>query len=400
MTPDAEQRAPRTVGRQAQAPRPPFIDLPMQASESSAGSALRPHAASDVDPDVDRDVGADLHLDGVSVGVVVPAYRVAAHIEQVIRGIPRFVSAIVVVDDRSPDDTAARVERLADPRVTLLRHDENQGVGGAMVTGFRECIRQKLDIVVKMDGDDQMDPAHLSRILEPLLDGRADMVKGNRYSSIASLKQMPLVRVAGNAGLTFLVKMASGYWNTFDPANGYIAIRTSVLERLDLAQLPKRYFFESGFLIELGIQRAVIVDVPIPARYGDERSSLSVPRTLLGFPPRLVWGLVRRLFWRYFVHDFSAVSVFLLCGIPSLAFGIAYAAYWYWGPHSRGEIATAGDVMETAMPIILGVQFILQAVVLDVQGIPRTPLSPSLLSSSGDGAASARGKRTAEARER
>jgi glycosyltransferase involved in cell wall biosynthesis len=365
----------------------------MQASESSAGSALRARPAHEAEPDI--------RLDGVRVGVVIPAYRVAAHIEQVIHGIPRFVSAIVVVDDKSPDDTAARVERLADPRVTLIRHDVNQGVGGAMISGFRECIRQKLDVVVKMDGDDQMDPAHMPRILEPLLDGRADMAKGNRYSSLESLKQMPLVRVAGNAGLTFLVKMASGYWNTFDPANGYIAIRTSVLERLDLASLPKRYFFESGFLIELGIQRAVIVDVPIHARYGDERSSLSVPRTLIGFPPRLVFGLLRRLFWRYFVHDFSAVSVFLLCGIPSLLFGAAYAAYWYWGPHMRGEIATAGDVMETAMPIILGVQFILQAVVLDVQGVPRTPLSPPLISSSGDAAGHERGsRRPAEARER
>jgi len=320
----------------------------------------------------------DLDLSGVRVGVVIPAYRVAAHIEQVIRGIPSWIPTIIVVDDKSPDDTAERVRRLADARVTLVRHDANQGVGGAMISGFTEAIRLKLDIVVKMDGDDQMDPVHLPRILEPLLDGRADMVKCNRYSSLESLTEMPFVRVIGNAGLTFLVKLASGYWNNFDPANGYIAIRTSTLERLDLPRLPKRYFFESGFLIELGIQRAVVVDLPIRARYGDERSSLSVMRTLFGFPPRLFYGLLRRLFWRYLVHDFSAVSIFLMLGMPSLLFGIGYVVYWYAGPKSRGEQALAGDVMLAAMPIILGVQLILQAIVLDIQGVPRAPLSPPL----------------------
>jgi dolichol-phosphate mannosyltransferase len=148
-----------------------------------------------------------------------------------------------VVDDAGPDDTHERVARSPDERITLVRHAANQGVGGAMQTGFREAIRQELDIVVKMDGDDQMDPEHLPRILTPLLAGDADMVKCNRYSTLASLQQMPLVRIAGNAGLTFLVKLASGYWNNFDPANGYVAIRVKVLERLQLERLPKRYFF-------------------------------------------------------------------------------------------------------------------------------------------------------------
>ena len=188
---------------------------------------------------------------------------------------------------------------------------------------------------------------------------------------------MPFVRMVGNAGLTFLVKLASGYWNNFDPANGYVALRTKVLERIDLDELPRRYFFESGFLIELGILRAVVQDVPISARYGDERSSLSIPHTLIGFPPRLVWGLMRRLFWRYFVHDFTAVSVFILMGVPLLLFGLGYVAY-YFTQRAPGEVATAGDVMLVAMPIILGVQFLLQAVVLDVSLVPRTPISPPL----------------------
>jgi glycosyltransferase involved in cell wall biosynthesis len=315
---------------------------------------------------------------GARIGVVIPAYKVADHVEKVIRGIPPWVSTILVVEDQSPDDTAARVKRLNDPRVTLIRHEKNQGVGGAMASGFAEAVRRGLDIVVKMDGDDQMDPAHLPGILAPLISHRADMVKCNRYASLAHVKQMPTIRLIGNAGLTFLVKMASGYWNTFDPANGYIAVRTAVLERIDLARLPKRYYFESGFLVELGILRAVVVDVPISARYGDETSSLSVPRTLFEFPPRLLKGLFRRLFWRYFVHDFSAVSVFILLGIPMLVFGTIFGISSWWSFSQRGEYAPLGIVMLAVMPVILGVQLVLQAVVLDIQNVPSEPISPPL----------------------
>jgi glycosyltransferase involved in cell wall biosynthesis len=317
-------------------------------------------------------------LGAIRIGVVIPAYRVADKVETVIRGIPAWIASIIVVDDRSPDDTAARVEGLGDRRVTLLRHERNQGVGGAMATGFAEAVRRGLDIVVKMDGDDQMDPGHLPGILAPLLDNRADMVKCNRYSSLADVREMPTIRLIGNAGLTFLVKMASGYWNTFDPANGYIALRTSVLERIDLAKLPRRYYFESGFLVELGILRAVVVDLPISARYGEETSSLSVPRTLLEFPPRLMKGLLRRLFWRYLVHDFSPVSVFLLLGVPLLLFGATYGAWRWWSYAQSGALAPLGEVMLAAMPVILGVQLVLQAVVLDVQNVPTLPISPPL----------------------
>ncbi|MFN0009854.1 MAG: glycosyltransferase family 2 protein [Planctomycetota bacterium] len=321
---------------------------------------------------------ASFDVGTVQVGVVIPAYRVAQQIEQVIRGIPAWIRTIVVVEDASPDDTAARVQALGDPRVTLIRHAKNQGVGGAMASGFAEAVRRGLDIVVKMDGDGQMDPSYLPSILAPLLENRADMVKCNRYSSLAHVKQMPTVRLIGNAGLTFLVKSASGYWNTFDPANGYIAVRTAVLERMDLARLPRRYYFESGFLVELGILRAAVVDVPMTARYGNETSSLSVPKTLLEFPPRLLAGLVRRLFWRYFVHDFSAVSVFLLLGVPLFLAGAILGSISYWKYATAGEFAPAGLVMLAALPIFVGMQFIIQAIVLDVQNVPRVPISPPL----------------------
>ncbi|MCP4591594.1 MAG: glycosyltransferase family 2 protein [bacterium] len=309
------------------------------------------------------------------IGVIVPAYRVAPHIVQVIRGVPDFVESIIVVDDASPDETADLVASLEDPRVTLLHHDVNQGLGAAMRTGFTEALRQRLDIVVKMDGDDQMDPAHLPRLLTPLILGRADMTKGNRFHDLRALRKMPAVRMVGNAALTFLVKLASGYWDMFDPTNGYFAIRTEVLDRLNLNKLPERFFFESGFLVSLGIAGAVVRDVPIGARYGSEESSLSIWKTLVEFPPRLCWGLLRRLFWRYFVFDFTAVSVFLLIGLPSLAWGIWWGLSAMWELKGTGQPASAGTVMLAAMPIILGFMLVLQAMVVDIGSVPRQPLS-------------------------
>lgn len=340
-------------------------------SRAAPMTAPVPHPADSV-------AAAAFDKRGARVGVVIPAYKVAPQIERVIRGLPAWIDAIVVVEDKSPDDTAERVQRLGDARVTLIRHERNRGVGGAMKSGFAEALRQRLDVVVKMDGDDQMDPAWLPELVQPLVDGRADMAKANRYSSLASLRGMPLVRVVGNGGLAFLVKLASGYWNVFDPANGYFAARGETLARLDLDDLPDRYYFESGFLIELGIQRAVVHDVAIPARYADEHSSLSPLRVLLEFPPRLVWGLVRRVFWRYFVHDFTALSVYLLLGIPMVVWGVVFGATAWYRLHGTTEYASPGVVMLAAMPIILGVQLLLQAIALDVQNVPRTPISQPL----------------------
>jgi len=316
------------------------------------------------------------------IGVVVPAYRVARHIENVVRGVPSFVESIIVVVDASPDDTYERVEALHDPRVVLLRHERNQGVGGAMQTGFRKALELGLEVIVKVDGDDQMDPAEMPRLVEPLIRGEADVAKGNRYEHVSALKSMPFVRVVGNAGLTFLVKLASGYWNLFDPANGYVALRSDVLRRFDLEKLHKRYFFESGLLIQLGILRAVVRDVAMPARYGDEQSSLSVTRTLFGFPPKLLWGFVRRIFWRHFVYDFTALTLYLVLGLPALIWGVVYGLVVWSEVLETKTDATAGQVMLAAMPIILGVQFLTQCLALDIQGTPRQPLCGPLESDS------------------
>ena len=315
-----------------------------------------------------------MSAEGLHVAVIIPAYRAAETIEKVLAGIPEWVDTIYVVDDASPDETARRVRAVADPRIELLTHDLNQGVGGAMVTGYRRALQQGIDISVKMDADDQMDPAHLAELIGPLLAGRADYVKGNRFHDAEALRAMPLARKIGNAGLSFLIKAASGQWHVFDPTNGYTAIHRTALGALDLRELHRRYFFESSMLVALKRLGAVVEDVPIPARYGGEQSSLHVGRALTDFPWLLVRHGLRRIIWQYFIADFNAVSLFLVCGSPLIAFGVAFGLYHWIDSYTRNALTPTGTIMLAVLPLMLGFQLLLQALVLDIQQRPERPL--------------------------
>jgi glycosyltransferase involved in cell wall biosynthesis len=310
-------------------------------------------------------------IQGKKIAAVIPAYDVANQIEGVIARMPACVDQIYVVDDASPDDVAARVEALATPRVLVLRHKKNQGVGGATVTGMREALSAGYDIVVKCDGDGQMDPADIPRLVQPLADGSADHVKGSRFYYFRALRRMPKWRFVGNVGLTFLTKLASGYWNVLDPVNGFLATRAEVLRSIQLSRISPRYFFETDLLIRLNVVEARVADVPLPARYGNERSALSVPHALFAFPPKLLAGLVRRIFWRYLFYDVSPVAIFAILSTILLGFGITFGSY-QWIKHALAGIPTPiGTVILAALPCIIGSEFLLQAIVLDIQNTPR-----------------------------
>ena len=313
------------------------------------------------------------------IAVVIPCYRVSGQILGVITGIPEWISGIYVVDDACPEKTATVVaDRCRDPRVRLLRHAVNQGVGGATCTGYAAALADGFEIVVKMDGDDQMDPSCLQRLVHPIIDGQADFAKGNRFYDLRALRSMPLLRRIGNLGLTLLTKIASGFWHIADPTNGYTAIHHSALRLLNLDRVSRRYFFESSMLINLNIIRAVAVDVPIPARYGAEVSSLNIWRALFGFPPRLLRGFLQRLFWRYFIYDINAVSVLLVAGGVLAAGGTAFGAYRWLLGGIEGRSQSAGTVALALLPIILGFQMLLQALLLDVVEKPLAPISKLL----------------------
>jgi dolichol-phosphate mannosyltransferase len=305
------------------------------------------------------------------VSVVIPAYKVSGQIGAVIAAMPASIDRIIVVDDASPDDLGTQIEKLKNPRILLIRHEKNQGVGAATISGMRAALNAGADIVVKCDGDGQMDPANIPSLVEPLLHGGVDYTKGSRFQHFEALRSMPKRRFIGNIGLTFLTKAASGYWNMLDPVNGFLAVRAEILRNLNLADISPRYFFETDMLIRLNILEARVMDVPLPARYGDEHSALSIPRIIVGFPARLLAGLIRRIFWRYVFYDVSPVAVFACLGLVMTAFGTLFGSY-HWIRNSIHQVPTPiGTVILAALPTIIGFELLLQSIVLDIHNTPR-----------------------------
>lgn len=307
---------------------------------------------------------------GHRIAVCIPAYNVAEWIQPTLQGIPSWVDLIVVVDDASTDRTAESVREVQDSRIKLITHDKNRGVGGAMKTGFRAALEQRVDVVVKIDGDHQMDPKYLPALLDPIVSGSCEMTKGNRFGFSEGIRTMPLVRWLGNQGLTFLNKFASGYWHVFDPQNGFIAIHAKVLRRANLEALADDYFFENSLLIEINPMEARVSDIFMPARYQDEPSSMNLWKILFSFPHRLVYGFFRRVWLRYFYRDFSAVAVLLLGGTALFGGGVVFSAsVWYYSHFSGNEAMTGTIALGLAM-IILGFPMLLQSLLLDIHQTP------------------------------
>lgn len=315
------------------------------------------------------------------VVAVVPAYNVSAELGGVLRQMPPIVKTIVVVDDASQDDTAAVAERYAqlDSRLIVVRHDVNRGVGGAMVTGFQKALEAGADVVVKVDGDGQMPLWLLAELVQPLVDGKADYTKGNRFRDFQAVRSMPLVRRIGNVILSFLAKVATGYWHCFDPTNGFVAIRADVLSQLPLNKVDPTYFFETSMLSHLYILGAVVKEVPMPARYAGETSSLRIGSVLLQFPGRLLGCLLRRITLKNFVYDFTVGSFQIACGLPLLLAGLIYGGYHWWWYSSRNLGAPVGTVVLSAMMIMIGVQLLISAVNLDLKAVPREPINGGAL---------------------
>jgi len=311
---------------------------------------------------------------------VVPCYRVEREIQSVLQEVPSYIEHIVVVDDASPDSTRDLVTASAkiDSRILLIRHPSNLGVGGAMITGYKKALELGAQVVVKIDGDGQMDVDHLPVLLRPLIEGTADYTKGNRFRDFKSLQQMPFIRRVGNMGLAFLAKAATGYWNLFDPTNGFNAIRSEVLTQLPLDKIDHTYYFETSMLANLYLIGAVVKDVPMPARYKGEVSSLLIHRILFEFPQKLFATFLRRLLLKNFIYDFSMASIYLLTGLPLLIFGLIFGIYKWIQYASIGIPAPTGTVMLPTLSVLLGIQLLLSAIEIDLRSIPTEPLSNPL----------------------
>lgn len=306
---------------------------------------------------------------GKKVAVVVPAFREEALIAETIQGVPELVDLIVVVDDCSPDDTGKVVEDLRNPRVTLIRHTVNQGVGGSILTGHKKAIELGADVMVVMAGDNQMDPDYLPQLLDPIVNDGYGFTKGNRFFSRAGASAMPAVRIAGNMVLTFMNKAASGYWNLVDPQNGYTAVTRESLGQVPLDKISRRYEFENDLLIWLNIAEVRARDVAIPARYNTEVSALRPHRD----GPRIAWllfkGFWRRMWFKYTLWSFSPVALLFYWGLLLLAIG-TIAGIWTTVVAFQGTSPTAGTTVLSVVPFFCGFVLLVQSLVLDIQGTP------------------------------
>jgi dolichol-phosphate mannosyltransferase len=313
-----------------------------------------------------------------NIAVIIPCFRVKEQILDLLAKLKDKPFRIYLVDDKCPMDTGDYVlnSDYGDD-VTILRNEINLGVGGAVKKGFEQAVKDGCQIAVKLDGDGQMDPDLISELIQPILNGEADYVKGNRFHNLYALKEMPLIRVIGNSGVSFINKVASGYWNIMDPSNGFIAIHRDALNRLPLTKIDNRFFFESDMLFRLSTIGAVVVDYPMNSKYAEESSNLSVFKVLIQFPRKYLNRFIKRIFYSYFLKDFNLGTMHLIFGSLFLSFGSIFGLFKWYGNSSLGIYTPTGTIMISVITIILGVQLLLSFLNYDVSNIPRKPISGS-----------------------
>lgn len=310
------------------------------------------------------------------ISVVIPCYKVKKHIVKVVSSIPDFVDMIIVVDDHCPENSVDHLlKNISSTNIFPVRNPINLGVGGAVKNGYLKSVELGAEIIVKIDGDGQMDLNYLKSLLFPIATDQADYTKGNRFWSLDMLEQMPKVRVFGNAVLSFFNKISSGYWNINDPTNGYTAINSKVIKFLQLEKISNRYFFESDVLFRLGIIKAKVCDIPMPSKYGDEISGLKIKSIVHDFLWKHARNTFKRIFYNYYLREMSTASLELPIGILLMVFGASFGINMWHNSLVNYEPATSGTVMLAALPIIIGFQLLLAFLNFDISSVPETAIA-------------------------
>jgi glycosyltransferase involved in cell wall biosynthesis len=306
-------------------------------------------------------------LDGKSVAVVVPAYREAQLIGETLRGLPAFVDHVYVVDDASDDGTADAARSLGDTRVEVLRHEQNGGVGASIVSGYKRALADGVDVTAVMAADNQMDPDDLEKLVRPVAAGDVDYAKANRLVSGEAWQVIPRSRYLGNAVLSLLTKIASGYWHVADSQSGYTAISRDTLAALDLDRVYRKYGFPNDMLVHLNVYNARVRDLPSRPVYGvGEQSGIKIRSVV----PRISWLLLKGFLWRlrekYVIRDFHPLVFFYALGIVftivGLVLGIVETAL-----RIAGNDVSVGTVVLVALLLIAGSQFTLFAMWFDME---------------------------------
>ena len=307
-----------------------------------------------------------------SIAVVIPCYKVRKHILEVLGQIGPSVSKIYVIDDACPEKTGELVRsQCDDPRVSVIQNKKNLGVGGAVMVGYEAAINDQATVIIKIDGDGQMDPTLIEDFISPILAGDADYTKGNRFYNLEKISDMPLIRLIGNSGLSFITKISSGYWDIFDPVNGYTAIHKDVLTKLPLRKISNRYFFESDMLCRLNLLKAVVIDIPMSSSYGNEKSNLKISKVFFEFTFKHIKNFFTRLLFNYYLRDMSVASIELPLGIFLVVFGSVYGCYSWYHHAQLGVQTPVGTAVISAISIMIGIQFILAFLAFDIASVPR-----------------------------
>jgi glycosyltransferase involved in cell wall biosynthesis len=306
-------------------------------------------------------------FDGKRVGVVVPAYDEEDLIGATLEGISPLVDRIFVVNDGSSDRTAEIAQAAGDGRVEVISHERRSGVGAATVTGYRRAIADGMDVVVVMNGDNQMDPEDLPKLVAPVARGELDYAKANRLATGQAWQLIPKTRFFGNAILSMLTKVASGYWHVADSQSGYTAVSREMLELLDLDHIYTNYGFPNDMLVHLNVWNARVRDFPSRPIYGvGERSNMRYRHVV----PRIAWLLVRSFFWRlwekYVKRDFHPLVFFYVMGFIATVAGVLLGLVVV-GYRIAGYSIPIATVVLVALLVISGLQFTLFAMWFDME---------------------------------
>jgi len=309
-------------------------------------------------------------IEGKTVGVVIPAYNEELLLEPTLAGVPKFVDRIYVVDDASRDGTVGRAHTAAarDGRIVVIVHERNGGVGAAVVTGYKRAIEDRMDVVCVMNADNQMDPEELEGLATPVALGELDYAKANRLFTGQAWDLIPHTRYLGNAALSLLTKIASGYWHVADSQAGYTAIGLPTLERLQLERVYTNYGYPNDMLVHLNIWNARVRDVPSRPIYGvGERSGIRLRRVV----PKITWLLFKRFWWRlwhkYVIRDFHPLVFFYVFGVMASLLGLAIGVWQTTARYVTGGRPTAGTVVLIALFMMFGLLFTLFAMWFDME---------------------------------
>jgi dolichol-phosphate mannosyltransferase len=310
-----------------------------------------------------------------SVAVIIPAFKVSEQILATIKSIGPKVDHIIVVDDACPERSGELVRRsISDPRVDVVTHEINLGVGGAMKTGYRRALEFQVDAIVKIDGDGQMDVSRIPEMVRYIFEGEADYVKGNRFFDIEAVQSMPKIRILGNLALSFFAKFSTGYWRIFDPNNGFTAISSTALSQIPLTKVDNGYFFESDMLFRLNLAKAMVIDFPMQARYGDERSNLKIRRVLFEFPIKHLRNFLKRVAYTYYLRDFTLASLELPIGLLLTSFGVISGLINFAASQDLNQATPTGTLILISMSVLVGIQLILSFFSFDIDSAPTKPI--------------------------